>query len=281
MKYKTSDLAKMLDVSDNTIRRFAEKGYLSSNRESENQYRFFGDDDIEKITYISKYRKIGFGHEEIASMLNGTLFENCSIYQNRMEQLEQEVSRLQSLMHMLKDDINMMRQVSILGEDFLERDSVPIYYFPYKVGGEIRSGKSEKKVLHRFIYDFPEVEYIYIIKKDDILNRRLRCEEAISIRAKLADKRKIDVTDKAIEYYPEVPSVLRIVRLPIDFQEGDAEKIEEAKKVLFDDFLEYMEAHGYRLAGDAVGVKIGFSKEEEKEMQYIVLGMPVEKVSDM
>ena len=40
---------------------------------------------------------------------------------------------------------------------------------------------------------------------------------------------------------------------------------------------DYMAEKGYKLAGDAIAVKIGFSLEEGEEMQYLVMGMPVEK----
>ena len=280
MKYRTSDLSKMLDVSANTIRRFAEKGYLSPDRDDKNQYRYFGNVDVEKITYISKYRKIGFGHEEIANMLNSDIYENCLMYQKKMDELDREIARLQFLRHMVKDDINMMKGVSEFGDNFIERNSVAMHYVSYKFDDKIANSDSKQKQLHRFIYDFPEVEYIYIIRKDDILNRRIRCEEAIAIRSKLAYKQSIDVEDEAIEVYPETPSVLRIVRVPINFMDGSPEEKESTKKTLFDDFFVYMEEKGYILAGDAVGVKVGFSKEEDIEWQYIVLGMPVVKKTD-
>ncbi len=280
MKYRTSDLSKMLDVSANTIRRFAEKGYLSPERNDENQYRYFGNGDVEKITYISKYRKIGFGHDEIAEMLNADVFDNCAMYQQKMEELDREIARLQSLRHMVKDDVNMMLGVKEYGNNFIERNSVAMHYVSYKVDDKIADSDNKQKQLHRFIYEFPEVEYIYIIRKEDILKRRVRCEEAIAIRSKLAYKRCIDLEDEAIESYPETPSVLRIVRLPIDFMDRDPGEQEDIKKILYDDYFAYMEEHGYMVAGDAVGVKISFSKEEEQEWQYVVLGIPVVEKMD-
>lgn len=280
MKYKTSDLSKMLDVSANTIRRFAEKGYLSPGRNDENQYRYFGNVDVEKITYISKYRKIGFGHDEIATMLNSDIHENCIAYERKLNELDREIARLQFLRHMVKDDINMMKGVVEYGEHFIERNSVAMHYISYKADDAIVSDVHKRQQLHRFIYDFPEVEYVYIIRKEDILNRRIRCDEAIGIRSKLAHKQAINVEAAGIECYPETPSVMRIVKLPIDFMEGSPEEDEKTKRILFDDFLEYMEQKGYALDGDAVGVKIGFSKEAGREMQYIVLGMPIVKKTD-
>lgn len=277
MKYKTSDLSKMLDVSANTIRRFAEKGYLSPDRSDQNQYRHFGNVDVEKITYISKYRKIGFSHEEIATMLNGDIFEASELYEKKMAELDAEIFRLQSLRHMVKDDVGMMKRMAEYGDEFIERDSVAMHYVSYKSDNKIATSDNKQKVLHRFIYDFPEIEYIYIIRKEDILKRRIRCEEAIGIRTNLARKRDIDVEDVDIELYPEVPSVLRFVRLPIDFNDENHPQKEEIKRILFDNYMEYMEEKGYRLDGDAVGVKIGFSREDGQEFQYVVLGMPVIK----
>ena len=277
MKYKTSDLSKMLDVSANTIRRFAEKGYLSPGRNDENQYRYFGNVDVEKITYISKYRKIGFGHDEIATMLNSDIHENCMTYQRKLNELDREIARLQFLRHMVKDDINMMKGVSEFGDNFIERNSVAMHYVTYKADDKIADSADKQKQIHRFIYDFPEVEYIYIIRKDDILNRRIRCEEAIAIRSKLAYKQSIDVKHEVIECYPETPSVLRIVKLPIDFMDRGPEEQEDIKQILYDNYFLYMEEHGYVVAGDAVGVKISVSKEEDREWQYVVLGIPVVK----
>ena len=166
------------------------------------------------------------------------------------------------------------------GDDFIEMTNVPMHYVSYKVDDQIRNDANHTRILHQFIYDFPEIEYIYIIRKDDILHRRIRCEEAIAIRTKLALQRNLDLDNEAIEHCPGLPSIFRIVKLPINFMGGDSAQKEEVKRLLFDNFLERMEEKGYQLAGDAVGVKIGFSKEQNKEMQYIVLGMPIVKKAD-
>lgn len=276
MKYKTSDLSKMLDVSANTIRRFEDKGYLSPDRDDKNQYRYFGNEDIEKITYISKYRKIGFSHDDIADMMNGDIFENCNRHRARMEEMDREIERLKSIRHMLKDNIGMIEAIERYQDSFYEMASVPVHYVLYKVADELVAGAGKKKLLHQFIYDFPEIEYIYIIRKEDILQRRIRCEEGVAVRAKWTDKRNMDMNQEGIEHYPRLDSVLRIVKLPLDFMNEDFAEKEQIKKLIFDDYFDYMKEHGYRLAGDAFGAKMGLSKEDGREYQYVVLGMPVE-----
>lgn len=277
MKYKTSDLSKMLNVSANTIRRFAEKGYLSPERNDDNQYRYFENSDVEKTSYISKYRKIGFGHDEIADMFQSNLFEKCTIYEKKMEEIDKEIMRLKFHRHMLKDDITLIQKTKGYGEEFQEKDCVPLHYVSYKTERRMKSSKSCQEQVHRFLYDFPEIRYIYIVRKEDILKRRVCYEEAIAIRQDLVDYLDLDVSSEAIEYYPVHKSIMRVVRLPIDFGDADIMESHEVKKLLYDNFFEYMEEKGYTLAGDAIGVKIGFSKEEAQEMQYILFSMPVNK----
>lgn len=276
MKYKTSDLSKMLNVSANTIRRFAEKGYLSPQRDDDNQYRYFENSDVEKTTYISKYRKIGFGHEEIADMFQSDLFGNCAIYEKKMAELDKEIMRLKFHRHMLKDDINLIQRSKGYGEEFQEKDCVPLYYVSYKTERKMRTDKNCTEEVHRFLYDFPEIRYVYIVRKEDILQRQIRYEEAIAIREELVDYLQLDVSNEVIEYYPQHKSIMRVVRLPIDFRDENVTESYDVKSLLYDNFFEYMKENGYTLAGDAIGVKIGFSKEEGQEMQYILFSMPVD-----
>ena len=71
MKYTTSELAKILGVSGNTIRRFDEKGYLSSKRSEENEYRQFDASDVEKLMYVMRYRREEMSHSDVEALLEG------------------------------------------------------------------------------------------------------------------------------------------------------------------------------------------------------------------
>lgn len=46
MKYKISELAKLLGVSTNTVRRYEDMGYISAVRDEKSGYRYYNDDDI-------------------------------------------------------------------------------------------------------------------------------------------------------------------------------------------------------------------------------------------
>ena len=47
--------------------------------------------------------------------------------------------------------------------------------------------------------------------------------------------------------------------------------------LIYGDFLEYVRQNSLRITGDMIGIKVGFSSEEDREWQYVLLSLPVEK----
>lgn len=66
MKYKISELAKLLGVSTNTVRRYEDMGYISAVRDENSGYRYYNDDDIFSVMNAKMHVKYGFSHEQIA-----------------------------------------------------------------------------------------------------------------------------------------------------------------------------------------------------------------------
>lgn len=277
MKYKTSELSKILNVSANTIRRFAEKGYLLPQRDEKNKYRYFESSDVEKTIYIGKYRKIGFSHDEIADIFSSNIKDNNKRCQDKLMEMDKEIERLTAIRHMLKDDINMMKRIDEYGTEFIEMDCVPFYFVSYQIEGELCGTGRRRGLLKQFLYECPEIKYIYIFRKENILKRKLAYEEAIAIKKVHVERFNVDITNKEVEPYIKYPSIMRIVRVPIDFMDDKSYVREEIKSLLYDEFFNYMKEHNYELAGDAIAIKIGYSKEDDGEMQYILLSMPVDK----
>ena len=60
--YKINELSSLFDVSTNTIRRYEDYGYISPSRDDENNYRYYSEEDIDKLVYVSKSRGFGFSY---------------------------------------------------------------------------------------------------------------------------------------------------------------------------------------------------------------------------
>lgn len=277
MAYKTSDLSKILDVSSNTIRRYEERGYLSPSRQEDNHYRYFDNADMAKMVFISKYRKIGFSHEEIGQLFQSDIGGVIELCQNRLKSMDKMIAELSAIRHMLKDDIRLMERVDEYGEEIIVRDCVEFYYVTYQKEGKVQAKGARGEQLHRFMYQCPEIKYVYIFRKDNIKKGSLAYEEGIAVKKADAEKFGVETKAECVEEYPRHFSIMRIVRLPIDFMDESIISRREARRLLFEEHLSYIECNGYVLAGDAIGIKIGFIKVQDREEQYILLSMPVDK----
>ncbi len=276
MRYKTGDLSKILNVASNTIRRYEEKGYLTPIREAKNGYRYFDNDDVAKMVFISKYRKIGFSHDEIGQILQLDLKDGRAMCEAKMAELDEQIATLTAVRHMLKDDVTLMKRVDEYGMDIMEKPCVAFYYVSYQKNGKLLSQGTRGEKLYEFMYQCPEIKYCYIFRKENILKRRLVYEEAISIKQMDAEKFGVKQDAECIEAYESRPSIMQMIKLPLDFTNEYEISREEACRILFDNLLEYMDEKGYKLAGDAIVVRIGLSKEKLRDWQYMLLSMPYE-----
>lgn len=91
MKYKIGELAKLLNISTNTVRRYENQGYIHAVRNEDSGYRYYDEDGVFDITNIRLLRKYGFPHEKLLEMQSYTIQEEIAAYQERMQQMDKEI----------------------------------------------------------------------------------------------------------------------------------------------------------------------------------------------
>ena len=136
MRYKISDLAKLLGVSTNTVRRYEDMGYISAVRDENSGYRYYDDDGVFGVLNAKMHIKYGFTHEQISKMQNYTLGETIEACQERMQQMDRQIAYMTYLRHRLKDDCVLMNKAAA-NTDIYEKQSLPMYYVLYKNGGKL------------------------------------------------------------------------------------------------------------------------------------------------
>ncbi len=67
---RIGDLAKLTDCQVETIRFYERQGLLPAPLRSENNYRVYGDEHVERLTFIRHCRLLGMGHDEIQTLLD-------------------------------------------------------------------------------------------------------------------------------------------------------------------------------------------------------------------
>lgn len=276
MDYTTKDLSKILDVSTNTIRRYEGMGYLSADRNEQNGYRKFSHTDVEKLMYVAKYRKVGFSHEDINDILQEDLETITERFRRKKEELDEEILHLHALSHMLKDDILLMKRVEEYGSEVIELNCSPFHYVLYQKDGKLCATGKQAEALHGFMSTCAEFEYLYLFKLSDVQSGRMVYSEGVGANQRCTMKYNVDVSPP-VEAYERRPCILKFMRVPLDFRGIADSRPDELYRYLFGDFLKYMEEHDLEACGDALALKIGYSKEEDKEWQYILMHLPVKQ----
>ncbi|MFA7367724.1 MAG: MerR family transcriptional regulator [Bacilli bacterium] len=84
--YRIDELAKISKISSRTLRHYDDIGLLKAKRDSENKYRYYDDNDIDKLQDILFYKELGFLLKDIKKLLEGKL--------NRLTELEKQLEFL-------------------------------------------------------------------------------------------------------------------------------------------------------------------------------------------
>ena len=273
MNYKVSDLSKILDISSNTVRRYEGMGYLSPDRMDANGYRVYGAGDVTKMIIINHYRKIGFSHAEIAKIFKGSYHEKIELYEERLAAMDKELELLSGLRHMLKDDLVLMKKIEEVTEGFYQRDCVPMNYVLYSENGELLKENGRLDTIQEYFYNASELRYIYIFKKEEIDRGVFACNEGIAVKDVHMERFGLGLNEYTC-VYEKKKSLMKIVKLPLNFAECEETEKNSLFHEVFDDVLDYIRENGFTMAGDVIGVKISMSLEEETEEQYVLISVP-------
>ena len=276
MEYNTNDLSKILDVTTNSIRRFEEKGFLNPQRNDQNGYRIFDNGDLEKAIYIGRYRKIGFDHNEIETLFHENMGMGLRRFQMRMKEIDEKIAVLMATRQMLSDDIILMQRGIANNSEITEKKCQSFYYLLHHRNGHTNMEGKNGKEYRKFMEKCPEIKYIYLFDKENVERERLVYSEGIAANELFMGLYGIEI-EPSLKHYESRPSLMRFVKIPIDMEKEEQMSKEKLKKLLFGDFLEYTKQHNLCITGDMMGIKIGFSREEDSEWQYVLLSVPVEK----
>ncbi len=86
MKYKISDVKRILNISEDTLRYFDNKKIINTIRDKNNNYRYFKAEDINKIFAYKMYRSLLFNMSDADQLISGSSVDMLETKLN--EQLE-------------------------------------------------------------------------------------------------------------------------------------------------------------------------------------------------
>jgi MerR family Zn(II)-responsive transcriptional regulator of zntA len=99
--YKIGELARLAEVTPDTIRYYEKQGMMSLGERSDAGYRLYGDHDLQRLRFIRYAKTIGFTLETISELLSiridpehHTCQESKEIVDSRLAEVEHKLSEL-------------------------------------------------------------------------------------------------------------------------------------------------------------------------------------------
>ena len=151
MKYKIGELAKLLGVSTNTVRRYEDMGYISAVRDENSGYRYYNDDDIFSVMNAKMHVKYGFSHEQISQMQSFSLEETIDAYKKRIDEMDKQITYMTYLRHRLKDDYLLMNKAATYSDIYEKMSLLCIQLYIKMVKSFFRSLKDCKSLVNLYI----------------------------------------------------------------------------------------------------------------------------------
>ncbi len=103
---KINEVEQLVGITKKNIRFYEEQGLLNPNRNKENGYRDYGEDDIRTLEQIKLLRKLGLPLEEIRMMQTGrsTIADSMRRHLVTLEREKQNLAQSEALCSRLKEE---------------------------------------------------------------------------------------------------------------------------------------------------------------------------------
>ncbi|PES65432.1 MerR family transcriptional regulator [Bacillus cereus] len=154
-KLTKSDVIKIFNTTKETLRFYEEKGLVQP-KVGNNNYRLYGNEDLQRISQIFFCKDIGFSIEEIDLVINKrNIINNINILQNKKNDIETEIYRFMKMQKKITRLLDLLQNRS---RNFNEIQSV---YFEerkyYHIKGE--NFNSVKSFFEKFRSIFKQGEF--------------------------------------------------------------------------------------------------------------------------
>ncbi|PVY77596.1 DNA-binding transcriptional MerR regulator [Tamilnaduibacter salinus] len=109
---KVSELARQADVHPDTVRYYTREGLLCPDRDPDNGYHHYNDEDLRRLRFARKARQLGFSLSQIGAIL-GEADEHQSpcplvreLFEQRLAAVEQELAELTRLRERMRQALS-------------------------------------------------------------------------------------------------------------------------------------------------------------------------------
>lgn len=250
--FTMSQLLKVLNITEGTIRNYEKKGLITTDKQSFNHYRRFDYRDLNRIATVRKYRDCDVPLNDIKALLNSESAENSQrILLKHQQALQEEVSRLTKLIEKMDADIDRIEHVTkhLNTFSFTKRPSFVFYSLDDIIG--------DKRIVSEDLF----VEYASLIDKKQFYH---------TIKPVFGCVNMGEVSEhESGKAYQECSCLYTVIKVE-PFHTG----VMSFSNVL-ENSRKYIQEHHYSVVDDILGIKLLTLQDEGKPVDYYEIYMPV------
>jgi DNA-binding transcriptional MerR regulator len=109
MAYTVKELAQLSGVSVRTLHFYDEIGLLKPARVGENQYRYYGEEQLLALQQILFFRELGFELKKIQSIVGGKEFDRNEALRTHRKVLQKELARMGKLIATIDQTLSKLK----------------------------------------------------------------------------------------------------------------------------------------------------------------------------
>ncbi len=164
-EYKVSDLAKLLDLTPETIRYYESVGIVKPRHDEVNRYRYYLSTDFSRLYIAKMLRSMGFSLSEIKSFF----YEKNDLEQKEaslrhMELLKSQVRDLENQIKVLDALSGELGDLGRLEKEFETTKSDPFWLVPFRLNYSYRVEGPSAGMIKEFLDRYHVPRYSYIMK---------------------------------------------------------------------------------------------------------------------
>lgn len=267
MKYRISEVAKLLDLSSEAIRYYESKGIIQPQRDEETGYRYYGGWDIHMLIRARTYRQLGYTLDETADLINKfDTVDIISYLSKKRDEIEKEIERSKNLLHYLdKEKENVVNSDVITGlYQLVFRPEM--YRLEIQEGYVLYPDKKLRQTINSWIDKVPFAFSSTLFTLKSIRNREENFTVGLGIYKEYADLLGIEES----EYVKLFPSKLCILT---GIQTKSSKNISPS---LLQPAMEYMNSQGMILTEDVITKSILMRKVDGEYINWHQAWLPFE-----
>lgn len=251
-RYKVKEIADLLAITTQTLRRYDSLGIIDPVRDEENSYRTYQTLDFMQLMRLKGLRGYGFGLEESCHIYDYDIAGATKAFAAHADALAAEIKRLKAMEHQTRLQHERLRECEALTHVPFRTELRPaLKAFLYMDVHDLVNYSQVKEELGGFIKVMPPMRSCILYPKKDLPSPMYKYG-LCAFESELAD---VDpaIIDKCVSYPPAFCLTTVMQNTGVSTVASAENSAVTAGQLRVEKMLSMVKDNGYELAGDIIG----------------------------